>query len=394
MAYCFTHLKRIISTLLLLYTAYCITKIFSPGIYQWDFRTYYYAAKTFLSGLNPYDIDNLSTIAQKEITLKFLYPPITLYFFSFFTIFEYNIAYYLFLLLKLLLVFFLIYLWKRYFFNNDVDIFFYLLCLFAFNATLYLDIRAGNISILEQFFLWLGFYFLIKEKYLSFCFFIVLASIFKLQPIIFLLLLLFTNYKKRYLLLLNSTIFILCLTYFSNPSLFISFLNNSITVDERGIINPSTFALIRDIYKGFVGVNFLSIELFIYFIIVVSIINISYKYFKKIENKKIVVFFSCVVFALISPRFKDYSYILLIPPTYFIIKNTSIKAYPILILLIILSSKYITLPFYGLFLEKLIWRYYPLVLAYLIWFLYLNEIIKNLPSFQQCIKKNQTNSHL
>src|SRR5947207_14946024 len=46
---------------------------------QWDFRTYYLAARSFRSGLDPYVTENLSKLAGSHIELPYLYPPAPLF---------------------------------------------------------------------------------------------------------------------------------------------------------------------------------------------------------------------------------------------------------------------------------------------------------------------------
>src|SRR5262249_20314686 len=48
----------------------------------WDFDTYYYAAAAYRSGLDPYSLGALSSVAGKPIELPFVYPPVTLALFA------------------------------------------------------------------------------------------------------------------------------------------------------------------------------------------------------------------------------------------------------------------------------------------------------------------------
>ena len=63
--------KKLLFCYLVLYFAGVVIKIISQyGDFQWDFMTFYYAAKAFLSGLNPYDAGNLSfLIVQCRLSL-------------------------------------------------------------------------------------------------------------------------------------------------------------------------------------------------------------------------------------------------------------------------------------------------------------------------------------
>ncbi len=98
------------------------------------------------------------------------------------------------------------------------------------------------------------------------------------------------------------------------------------------------------------------------------------RYTEREDKERLFLFLACLVYALILPRFKDYSYILLIVPAYFILKElTYWKAKPILFILIILPSPInASLPGISL-ISRVIWEYYSLFLAYSIWGLYIYE---------------------
>lgn len=369
---------------------YCVIAIINilshKGIYQWDFYGYYQCAKAYGNGINPYDTKAVSQIA-KSLICPFVYPPITLFFFQIFTKLDYNLAFNLYIIIKCILMIGLIYLWRNTFLHKQVDLIFYLLCLFAFNATIYLDLSSGNISILEQFMIWLAFSYYLKRKFIYFCILIVLAAVFKIQPILFIFLLFFVENKSKYKLLIGSFMafgIILLIQFISSPYLFSNFITNvANTVKEGGINNPSTFAFIRDLFKVLLGIsnNILldRISLLFHLVIVVAIIFISrsaYIHLKsvKVEDKeKWAIFLACLIYNLINIRFKDYSYILLILPTYFIIKTTSIRAKGLLLFIASISAPNVTLPG-SYFVFNILWNYYPLFVAYLIWSLYLYEI--------------------
>ena len=386
-------LKKLLVALLLLYSLYLIIHVSTHrNNYQTDFKIYYYAANASASGLNPYDPNVLFQIAQVPKRDKFTYPPFTLLFFRLFSLVKFDLAFYLFLSFKCLLLIGLIYLWVKKFLQEDRDLLFYIFCFLAFNSTIYLDIIASNISILEQLILWIAFSFFLKRRLLFFCLFIILAAIFKITPILFLFLLWFSEFekKKKFMYFFSaSAIFlvIMLLSYIINPFLFKNFVSNSIGIDERGIINPSTMALIKDAFELLAiktGVIIPQIiPSILYFVIITTIIIITwrtYRIFISFETKnkeKIAIFLACLVYTLLLPRFKDYSYILLLVPTYFIIKRVSYtftKVHILLFVFTILSAARVTLPGFDV-IFSFFWRYYPLVVAYFVWGLY----IYNLP---------------
>ena len=87
-----------------------------------------------------------------------------------------------------------------------------------------------------------------------------------------------------------------------------------------------------------------------------------------------ILFLICLVYALIHPRLKDYAYMLLIVPCYYIMKTTRVnKAFGFIFVLSILAAPHLLLPGFDI-LSALAWRYFPLMIAYTIWWLYLYEI--------------------
>ena len=381
-------LSKIFGTLLVLYCVNIIIDISNhKDIYQWDFYGYYHCAKAYEAGLNPYDTDTVSQMVRKSV-FPYVYPPITLFFFQIFTKLDYNFAFYAYLILKCVLITGIIFLWRNVFLNKKTDLLFYLLCLLSFNATIYLDLRSGNISMFEQFMIWLGLFCYLNRKFTLFCITTIAAAIFKIQPILFLFLLLFIENKNKYKYLIGSFFafgMIFLATYLFEPHLFSNFIANALnTTKEQGIINPSTFSFTRELLQALskiTGVAVFSKAYLIFYLIMITVIIsaswvacISITNLKIQDKQKWIIFLICFVYSLICPRFKDYSYIILIVPAYFIIKRVScIRPYVLLFIFMIISAIYITLP--GLKITVyFFWNYYPLIVSYCLWGLYLREI--------------------
>ena len=376
-------LTKLLGFSLVLYCAIIIMGFISrPNIYQGDFYGYYHCAKAYGLGLNPYD----AKITEIAI-FPYVYTPFSLYFFQIFTQLNYDLAFLFFLILKLILVAGLIYLWRNKFLDKKADLFFYLFCLLAFNSTFYLDLKAGNVSLIEQSMIWLAFFCYLRRKLFYFCALIMAAAIFKIQPIFFLFLLLFSDEKNKYQYLAGSLAafgIILLLQFILSPELFSCFIANAIhTTHERGIINPSTFSLIRDLCQQTLRISNVSllnkIALAIHFVVACTILYVSRSAFARIKSlkdedkNKWIIFLACLCYALINVRFKDYSYILLILPTYFIIKTVRINSAGLLLFIASISAANVTLPGAPV-VAQFFWNYYPLFVAYLVWGLYLNEL--------------------
>ena len=82
----------------------------STGSKQVDFRTYYFAGKTYSEGKNPYLIEELQRVSGNvELRLPYVYPPYTLPLTSLVSSLDYKTGYFLFLALKIIAI--IILLW-------------------------------------------------------------------------------------------------------------------------------------------------------------------------------------------------------------------------------------------------------------------------------------------
>ena len=354
--------------------------------YQWDFRTHRKAGEIFASGSNPYDSEIL--FPQAQTRFLYTYPPATLFFYRLFAMPGYKTSFTIFLILKCGLLIGLIYFWKREFLKEDADTLFYVFCLLAFNSAVFLDMIAGNINLVQQALLWLAFSFYIKRRFKLFCLFTLISASFKITPIFFLVLLILSNDKDRFKYFFGAGAAFgayLLIQYVIVPDLFTGFIQNAlVVVGEPGGVVPSTNKLIGVIVQSIGKAFEISVpaaaESAIFLTIAAIVVFYSFRAIKRlnhiqIENKATIkVFLACLVYALIHPRFKDYGYILLLVPSYYIIKNIHCtKIAPVLFVLFVLSCERMMLPIASSIYD-LIWAYYPLMIAYCVWGIYLYEI--------------------
>jgi hypothetical protein len=129
----------------------------------------------------------------------------------------------------------------------------------------------------------------------------------------------------------------------------------------------------------------------IFIVVAAAVVFFSYKACMRIklaetdQRAVLEVFIVCLVYALIHPRFKDYGYILLLVPSYYIIVNTRYsRIAPFLFILFIMSNR-MMLPIAGSIYD-IVWAYYPLVVAYCVWGLYLHEIFNGSHSLTEAAK--------
>lgn len=380
---------RIVGPLLLL--VYFITLVLHVSSqsdqYQWDFRTHRKAAEIFTAGSDPYDPGIL--LSQKEANFLYTYPPFTLFFYALFNQTDDNTAYHIFLLVKCVLLIGLVIFWRSAFLGSAGDSLFYLFSLLVFNSAVFADLIAGNINLVEQILLWTAFFFYLKQRLVLFCVFALLAASFKMTPVFFIILLLTSDHPKKFLYFgVSGAIFLayLFIQYLFYPGMFTGFVRNALTVvGESGAVGPSTEKFVKEIFAllsqlvGPVSPAVISVVAIGLAALVVFLSGKAYVLLKRtqtdeLDREKMILFLVCLVYALIHPRFKDYAYMLLIAPSYYIMKTTHLKkAFPFIFVLSILAAPHLMLPGFDI-LSAMVWRYFPLMIAYTIWGLYLYEI--------------------
>jgi len=345
--------------------------------FQWDFQTYYYAGRAFALGLDPYDMGTLSRLAGIEIGFPFAYPPLALPLFRLFARIPFDAASGFFLALKVAALTALLVIWRRWFVPGRPDPFFYLFLLFGFGGALYADFVSGNISVFEQLGLWLSFVALRQNRLRAFTLLVVAVSLFKLTPVLLLGLLLLCNVRRPGIALAGGLLLFggaLGLSYALWPDLFRSFVQGGWSLDERGGINPSSLALLRDAYDYLLGRGIVPAWEWLpwaaYSLWVGAAAFLTWRSARNrpSEDRATSIYLGCLAFALIAPRFKNYSYILLLVPAYQLLRTRiSVRPERALLLLLMVSGSP-PVPFgFSTAAGEIIAGYYSLLGALLIW---------------------------
>lgn len=385
--------------LLLIVLSYCIRLVIglSQGVahstYGWDFRTYYYGAKAYQEDKNPYDYEVLKQEAGPIGIWPFIYPPPALWFFNVFTFLSFPAAAKVWLFLRLAMIVILVFLWRKYFNPSNSSIVFYLMLLFAFDAAIFWDFKAGNVSIVEQFFLWMGLLFLLKKRPIIFCAFILLASIFKVTPILFLWLLPLSSIRNKWKYFIGASVAVSALAvfcYMISPVLvrdyIVSIVSGPRTMERAVDFNYALLPFWEEIVLTVGSLTHTAVPLMIarvlYALSVIAVLwitaaTLGWRHPSRIcRDPRLLIMLGCVVYVLLIPRIKCYSYIIMIVPTYYIMMEyLSAKAYPFIFLLTIIPV-HNPLPEDTLILQ---YRLYYLLFATLaVWILYLHYIRKGL----------------
>ena len=383
--------------IVLVFFTHSVLKVWeTPGENQWDFRVYYFAGAAFSQGTNPYSLADLSEAAQAKLELRFTYAPMTLELFRTFSCFEYSHAHRFWLLAKLLALGLLIWLWKRFFLEQVSYCLIIPVALLAFGATVFWDIKAGNISIFEHACIWLSFAALLRRKTALFVILILAASIFKIFPIALLSLLLLTQERRKgWLIGAGLTLFLLlfAIDYLAHPALFQSYIGNLSAIDERaGGYNFSMLALCRDLFGFVPGLADRSVQKYLavgtYVAAVSSIVGITIAALRKRgrwgwSNEFIFnLMFACCAYALIVPRLKCYSFILVIPACLYQLTQFKLREYGgFLLVCAIIPS---TTPFFEADTINYLFKYWPLLLTSMVWagFVFVSMRREQVPSIE------------
>jgi len=353
-------------------------------VYQWDFKAHYYAGRAHALGQNPYDRALLKHIAGSPVDQWYGYPPQAIWIYRFFNLFPYSTAYDLFLIFKALILAGLLFLWRKYFLRDTADPAFYLFALLAFNQTVYIDFLVGNTSLLEQAGLWLAFYFFLKDRLPAFCAVLVLTANLKLIPIALILLLLMKKDRKKFFYI-GASLF----TFFGIQAVALltspyakDFLTLLVELesDRGGINGPSTYTVLRKGAKlaaeKIAGLDPALLTKAAFFIAVGIVLFFSGRAFLRLarserpDRDRLAIFLGCLALTLITPRMKDYYFIILIVPAYYVLKKAVQSGGPTLLFILLCLSLPMTSNLPGLApVWDILWNYFPLISAVVVWIL-------------------------
>jgi hypothetical protein len=354
-----------------------------PEKFQWDLKVYYYSPLVFGEGLNPYKVSH------------FVYPPIYLPLFKIFsTLFSYDQFYPVFLFAKILCFFGLMFVWKKNFFLKAPFGVFLFLSWLGFYAAFLIDFQAGNISVFETALLFLAFSCFLKEWLGLFTVLVLCAASFKITPIFFLILLPLSSRQNWRVFSLGCLGFLSygILNYLMYPEFTQTFFSEALArTGESGFICPSSLAFVTDVWTHFLsGWEFMpakAIAKVTYLALASFILWRSWKSWHQAkgsgcrnnQDRIFLVLFSILVFTLAMPRMKDYAYMIAIPSLLYAMYEFEfqIPRWLLFLPLILIPPTTTWPPFFQEAFREF-WSYYPLLLAALVWTLYLNQL-KKLP---------------
>jgi hypothetical protein len=299
---------------------------------QWDFRTYYYAAAVYSQGGDPYRLEALSAAAGEPISLPYLYPPYVLHLFQPFLAVDHATAALIYFALKVVALVALLALWRRAFFPEAPQAALLLVAALAYNACIWRDLVAGNVSLFEQLAIWTGLLAYLQRKYRLFCLLIGISALFKGVSLLLLFLPLLQPERRRALLPVLGTVAAFLALHMAStmqtPELYREFLTRALAWDERGVTNPTALSFFRELATlagRELGLALPSLAWALYgswLVALAAIFLLVWRARGEVLGEREGLFFCLFVYALLLPRFKDYSFILLIVPSLAVLWET------------------------------------------------------------------------
>jgi len=292
----------------------------NPGL-QGDLRIYRAAALAYAEGRDPYAPGALVGAGGRVQALPFVYPPVALPLMRPLLLLDARTTSLVFFTLKMVAAAFLVVLWRRAFFPDDLGgACLYLVCALGYAQTIKMDLRAGNISVFEQVLIWVGIVAFLRGRPWICAALIGAAALFKLTSAALLVILLVDRRRRCVAAALTVACGLAAVHGLSaalRPDLFGAFLRSAAALDDRGQTNPASLALIRDGLERLVrepGSEHLDWIVYGGWVLLIGLASLSGARRQELPGA-----LECFAYALAAPRFKDYSYILLIPPSVYVV---------------------------------------------------------------------------
>jgi len=366
-------------------TVWFVQKLWSNPGNQWDFTVYYHSVQAWKAGFDPYDPASLPASLGRG-GFKWNYPPYALGLFAPFAWLSLQRAMVVYLALKLVALGCLVHLWSRLLRASIFEPSWMLFLLLAYSSAIFIDCAAGNITTFEQLAVWIGVASLLEERYWPYVAAVVVASLLRLTLLPLLLVCLVAPDRRGHVYTAGGLAAFACIFLVTGaiaPRLTIEFFRSiPNNVGEFGRLNPSSLTLVQDVSalaRQAYGVAVPpAIEIAAYLVLAAAIAVPTAIVAKRVAGTtasnriEVIACLTFLGYALAMPRFKNYSYMLLIVPTYYIAtRSTRLRqAVPLLIIACLPIYSWVTRP------ENitLLANYSQWLIALGAWGLYLYEI--------------------
>lgn len=325
------------SAILCAILAWTAQVMLTPARTQWDLKVYMGCSRILAQGENPY----LQEQIINDVSFPCLYPPLVIDAYRPFAALSdawgRHAGQHLWSLLKILAIAGLLLLWKKYFWDLKFEPYHVLFLVLAYGTPFLTDFRCGNAAVFEQVMLWGAFAALAAGRDMLFGALIAAASLMKLTPLAFLPLLLLRPRPNWKIFAAAGALFaaLLGCNEVLHPGLLREYFHQLVGVDqawhhEAGPNNCSTYGFIKQGLEIWLGDRSRAVALAktLFLPLAAIILALSLRAGRAIlqdksspnATRKEMILFYCMVYALLVPRMKDYTFMLLLIPTLFILE--------------------------------------------------------------------------
>lgn len=340
---------------------------------QWDFEVYYYALKVRDAGGNPWDHAQLVKAADGAVH-HLNYPSHVLPFFRLFCFDDLQLSKQVFLAAKLAVLAALLTLWLTVFIPAGYRGWFLAFAALGFNAAIARDLVVGNISIFEQALIWFGLFALLRGRPLVFVTLIILAGQCKILPLALLALVLAADVPHRWRWFLGGVgacglIALAVGLAWPEEARYYLELQAQVGMTEPGSpLNPCLRAFVEDLLTAALPylppdspLRAAGITGPAYIVLAAAIVAVTVLAVRRHHDPRWAFYLALCGYALVAPRMKDYSYILLLVPVFELLRprltgSPSGRGLAIGVLAVLAAPG-----------TDMLWEYRPLLLAGWAW---------------------------
>lgn len=322
-----------------------------PGREPWDLKLCLACAETLAAGENPYAREQII----EGVSFPCLYPPLAFDLYRPFAALADPVP--VWNALKVLVFAGLLLMWRR-FLGPGRELWRLAFAAAAFGSPFFVELRSGNAGALEQLALWGAFSLFAAGRYRAFALAIAAAAQFKLQPALFLGLLLLAPKPRWREFFLGSAAF--AALYALNEGLHPGLLREyaSRLADpfaawrfERGPNNSAVWGFLqhmleialhnRPLAARWASLLVMPWACFVTAATVLAARRVAAAPLSEEDKRRRVVLLGAAAFALLAPRFKDYAFFLLIPPALAALESSAPLLWraPLLIFALLNSTK-------------------------------------------------------
>lgn len=286
------------------------------GRHQGDLLAYHAAGRALAEGLDPADP---LTLARFGASTPFVYSPFARPWARLLATLEWETLQRVWLVAKGVALLALAFVWRAWFRHEPLTFgLTLLLSLIGFRLALRVDLMSGNIAVFEALFVWLALLQWRASRPVAFVGLLSLAGAFKLSPLALLVVL------RRHAVLASAAVGgVLGAAWAFAPTPWSSFVVNAMALDERAPQNPTMLSWLRDT----LGVGPVATGLWALFaVLVMGLTAFALRRRPANELRAGVVL---LAWCLALPRFKDYSYVIVLPAAAQALVATGLRRWPL-----------------------------------------------------------------